>query len=98
MSIRQTVYTYFKSFSRQGQSARATTNEGVKSLSDGTVQHIGRDTRTHRLTSILSRQIVDAQFRLASIECPEERFAQIRLIDDLMRRRNREIRSPLQYG
>ena len=98
MTIRQTVYTYFKSFSRQGQADRVPGNDGVKSLSDGTVQHISRDTKTHRLTSILSRQIVDAQFRLASIECPEERFAQIRLIDDLMRRRARELRSPLQFG
>ena len=98
MTLRQTFHTYFKSFSREGQKAHAASQDVVKSLGEGTMQYIKRDTMSHRLTSILSRQIVDAQFRLESIECPEERYAQIRLIDDLMRRRTREIRSPLQYG
>ena len=66
---------------------------GSASLSDGMVRHIARDTKDHTLTSIMSRQIVDAQFRLTAMDCEEERYAQIRLIDDLMRRRAREIRS-----
>ncbi len=98
MSLRQTFITVFSSLSRRGKTNPRTKTERSAGLSDGMLNHIVRDTKDHRLTSLLSRQIVDAQFRLAALECQEERYAQIRLIDDLMRRRAREIRSPLQYG
>lgn len=71
---------------------------GATGLSDNVVQRISRDTQRHTLASILSRQIVDAQFRLSALTCDEARFAQSRMIDDLKRHRAREVGAPLQVG
>ncbi|WP_127114713.1 hypothetical protein [Shimia sediminis] len=71
---------------------------GATGLSDSDVQRISRDTQRHTLASILSRQIVDAQFRLSGLTCDEARFAQSRMIADLKRHRAREVGAPWQVG
>lgn len=88
----QTLITALKTAAQPNAWRRVARAESARpGLDRESLGRIACRTDRSALTSLLGRQIADAQHRLAAICGDEERRQQIRLIDDLLRRQAREI-------